>query len=274
VTNSIINTQHCRDLLHKRYTVPEWALFEEVAPRTGRHTRYADAIAVNLWQSRGYAIHGFEIKTARSDWLRELKDPEKAEPLYRYCDHWWIVAPKGIVKEGELPPNWGLMEAHSSRLEPMTASPKLTPTPIEREFFASLIRRGREALDAAAERMTRDATNSAIQESEKRIQQEIEFRTRRFKDIEKSVAEFEKETGIGLRLRHGIPPVRAIKIAQQLVELESYDDGRLLSSLNNLASRLATASETVREAIRQFGSEFQNQSISDSLPTKNSSSTI
>ena len=33
--------------------------------------RYADAIAMNLWPSRGLAVHGFEIKISRGDWQRE-----------------------------------------------------------------------------------------------------------------------------------------------------------------------------------------------------------
>jgi len=248
VTDVMFNERQCLDLLHKRYKEPEWAVFEQV----GGDTRYLDAIAVNMWRSRGYAIHGFEIKTARSDWLRELKDPEKAEPLYRYCNCWWIVAPKGIVKGGELPPNWGLLEASTSRIVTIVTAPKLTPTPITREFFASLIRRGRESLDATATRMKWDAISKKNEEAEQRIQKEIERGTRKLKALEHKVAEFEKATGLRFDHYDG-PPTRIIKVAQRLVELELYGDDRLLSSLIHLAGELAKASETVREAIKQLG---------------------
>ncbi len=103
-------TSDMRAMLRELHPTGEWALMEEVAPRTGGGTRYADGIAVNLWKSRGYAVHGFEIKVSRADWMRELKNPAKADELFGYCDHWWVVAAPGIVKPEELPAGWGLME--------------------------------------------------------------------------------------------------------------------------------------------------------------------
>lgn len=62
-------------------------------------------------------ILGFEVKVSRSDWLSELKKPEKADSLARYCDRWYLVIsdPK-IVKDGELPPTWGLLCRKGDRL--------------------------------------------------------------------------------------------------------------------------------------------------------------
>jgi len=254
VTDVMFNERHCLDLLHKRHTEPEWAVFEQVAPRTGGNTRYADAIAVNLWHSRGYAIHGFEIKTERGDWLRELKQPEKAEPLYQYCDYWWVVAPKGIVKEDELPPNWGLLEAGVSRMKTSVNAPKLTPSPITRELFASLIRQGRKALDATALRMQHDAISKTHEEAEQHIKREIERGTRKLRQIEQNISEFEETTGLQFKRYEG-PPARIIKVAQCLVELELHGDDRLLSKLSQLANSLTKASGTVDEAIRLFQSE-------------------
>lgn len=104
------NTPDLQHLLREAHPSGEWALLFEVAPRTGGGTRYADAIAVNLWKSRGYAVHGFEIKVSRADWLRELKQPEKAEEIFGHCDHFWVVAAPNVVKPDELPAGWGLME--------------------------------------------------------------------------------------------------------------------------------------------------------------------
>ena len=57
-------------------------------------------------------LHGHEVKVSRSDWLTELRDPEKAEAFRSYCDFWWlVVSEKSIVKVGELPIGWGLMVA-------------------------------------------------------------------------------------------------------------------------------------------------------------------
>ena len=45
-----------------------------------------------VWPSRGLYLHGFEIKVHRNDWLRELKNPAKAEEIAGYCHFWWVVA--------------------------------------------------------------------------------------------------------------------------------------------------------------------------------------
>ena len=86
-----ISTQSIRDLIRKRYAGEEWLLAFEVRNAPGFATRkegYADAIAMGVWPSRGYVIHGFEIKVSRGDWQRELAKPEKADLLSKHCDHW------------------------------------------------------------------------------------------------------------------------------------------------------------------------------------------
>lgn len=244
----LLNTAHARDMLHKRYPAGEWALLEEVAPATGGGTRYADAVAVNLWQSRGHAVHGFEIKVGRGDWLKELKDPSKAEPVYRYCDHWWIVAPKGIVKDGELPPTWGLLELRESGLVQVVAAPRLEPQPLTRAFFASLMRRGYEQLDRLSERKHKhaiDAARSAINES---VRQGVEHSTRRHKELLDKVAKFEAETGLSFDGYAG-PPAAAIKLAMNLQKLDGWSGDKRLSQLTHLAEQLERAAKTVHEAV-------------------------
>lgn len=88
-----------------------WIVAEKVRNGAGfAATRTADAIAIDTWPSKGLEIHGFEVKCSRSDWLTELKCPEKSEPFRRFCDRWWLVAAsRDIVKPRELPDGWGLM---------------------------------------------------------------------------------------------------------------------------------------------------------------------
>lgn len=248
-----VTTGTVRDMLRKRYAAPEWALMEEVAPETGGGTRYADAIAVNLWHSRGHAIHGFEVKVSRSDWLRELKAPEKAEPVFRYCDHWFIVAPRGVVKDGELPPTWGLLEVRASGLVAAKAAPKLKPQPITRAFFASMMRRGFELLDQQAERKIAEARA----EIDRRVHEDSD---RRVKDSARELAELkgmlkklEDETGITIDRYRG-PPIEAIKMAQKLMHLGGYyvnEDG--FKGLERLAGNLTKAAETITAALAEVG---------------------
>jgi len=226
---------------------------EGVAPDTGGGARYADAIAVNLWSSRGHAIHGFEIKVSRSDWLRELKDPSKADTIAGFCDHWFIVAPKGVVKDGELPPTWGLLEVRTSGLVAVKQAPKMEARPVTRGFFASMMRRGYELLDATAERKVLEARA----EIDRRVRDEVELRvresSRELETLRKHLADLKEKTGIEIS-RYSGPPAEAIKLAQRLQNIGGYyGGGDGLAGLARLADQLARAAGTVREALDECG---------------------
>jgi hypothetical protein len=248
----VLNTPHARDMLRKRYAPPEWAFMEEVAPATGGGTRYADGIAVNLWQSRGHAVHGFEIKVSRSDWLRELKDPAKAEPLYRYCDMWWIVAPRGIVKDGELPPTWGLLEVREAGLVQIVAAPRLQPQPIGRAFFASLMRRGFEQLDRMAELKVLQARAEVEKRVREATEQRVRDSSRELRELKEQLAKVEAETGLTFN-RYSGPPVSVIKLAQKLQALDGYRGDGSLARLSHIAGELERAAATVRDAVQAAG---------------------
>lgn len=247
VTTVPLNTAHARDMLARRYAAPEWALMEEVAPSTGGGTRYADAVAVNLWQSRGHAVHGFEIKVSRSDWLRELKQPEKAESVYVYCDHWWIVAPRGVVKDGELPPTWGLLELRTNCLSPVVNAPKLDALAPTRGFFASLMRRGHESLESVATRRYAKAVTDAHEAAQKRIEERIRASTRDHQRLREQIDEFKAATGIEFGNYRG-PRASTIKLAQAL-ERMSHHGAAPFASLLSLADQLQDACNTIRAAV-------------------------
>jgi hypothetical protein len=97
--------------LRPRYPAQEYALLPQVANATGANSRrHCDALALSLWPSRGLHLSGFEMKSHRGDWLRELRDPAKAEDIAQFCNYWWIVAAEDkIVQDGELPEGWGLL---------------------------------------------------------------------------------------------------------------------------------------------------------------------
>lgn len=244
----VLNTAHARQMLHKRYPAPEWALMQEVAPATGGGTRYADAVAINLWNSRGHSIHGFEIKVSRSDWLRELKQPEKAEDVFRFCDFWWILAPKGIVKDGELPPAWGLLELRESGITQVVKAPQLAPVPVTKEFFASLIRRSHEQIDAIAERKQREAVREAQADIDRRVASEVESAARKFREREEQIKKFTDETGIEFD-RYSGPSIEMIALARKLESLNGWYNKGAYGHLINLAEQLGKAAETVRCAI-------------------------
>lgn len=97
-------------MLADKYSGRDWAFVPKVPDGTGMaKLRTADGLAMSLWPSKGLHLHGFEIKVARGDWLKEIQDPSKANAFARFCHYWWIVAPAGVLKIEELPSDWGWM---------------------------------------------------------------------------------------------------------------------------------------------------------------------
>lgn len=139
--------------LYRRFEPPTYALLEQVRNGTGRQreTRTADALAMCLWPSRGLELHGIEIKVSRTDWIKELKNPAKAEEIARFCDRWWLcVSDAKIVQDGELPKTWGLLIPKGKNLIAKVEAPELTPQPITRAFLAAILRRAMAVVTPAA----------------------------------------------------------------------------------------------------------------------------
>ena len=113
--------------LEERYPTTAYAVLPEVQNATGHaSSRTADALVIGYWPSRGMEIEGFEAKASRTDWLRELKDPSKAEVFFRHCAKWWIVETTAdIVKLDELPPKWGLLQLTNNKLKTLVKAEPL-----------------------------------------------------------------------------------------------------------------------------------------------------
>lgn len=186
--------------LERRYKSPEWALFREVGNATGaKCNRHADAVAMNLWPSRGMEIVGIEVKSYRADFLQELKNPAKAEPVMQFCDRWYLVAADDkIVMPGELPPTWGLLVLQGGRLVQKVEAPKLTPKPVTREFFGALVRRahenppGAEEIRAAKEEGRQAGYQSGLET--RKVNLGVDTET--LKRLRKNVEAFELASGI------------------------------------------------------------------------------
>lgn len=163
--------------LRERFCPPEFAFFEEVGDSGSSSGVYADGVAVNMWASRGYAITGFEVKISRSDWLRELKRPDKSEPILTKCDYWYLVAPDEVYQADEVPVSWGILSFKNGKLRETRKAPKLEPKPVTRAFLAQMFRRGhaKEERDISARIAKALADDRAA--IEKRIEEQVKHRT-------------------------------------------------------------------------------------------------
>ena len=241
-----MKTPEVKSLLRARFCSPEWAIFFEVGDGTGStQRRWADAVAMNMYPSRGLEIHGFEIKVSRSDWLRELKDPAKSSPVQQYCDRWWIVAPKDIIKPGELPPTWGHYDVTPGGIRQIVAAPKLDAIPTTRAFMAAMMRRaggvdeGEVRAAVERERQKLDEQYSA------RVQREVEMRTRKSSEALEKLAEFERETGLSLNGYGAIKEIAdAVRFIQHTGALGTW------RGLEGMASEAERFAAKVREFTR------------------------
>jgi hypothetical protein len=104
-------TTTCQELLDavsRRYPRDRgWIVIHEIEISRSRRL---DCLALNIYPSNGFLRIGFEVKTNRADWLRELRDPEKSAPARRWVHDFYVVAPIGLVPLKELPIGWGLLE--------------------------------------------------------------------------------------------------------------------------------------------------------------------
>lgn len=167
-----ISAEQVRAALREHFPFGAFAVVEEVRNGTGygRQERYADAVVVSCWPSRGLWIAGVEIKVDRQDWLHELKSPEKSAEIQQWCDYWWIATPALLVKPGELPATWGLLEYDAAsrakdKLVVAKEAPKLEPQPLSLAFAASLARSFAKSQQAAHVQIAR--------ETEMRVREEL-----------------------------------------------------------------------------------------------------
>jgi hypothetical protein len=191
-------------MIAARFAAPAWAVFYEVANGTGfgdGGRRWADAVAIGIWPSRGHAIHGFEIKRSRGDWQRELADPTKADAVSKWCDFWWVVASdRAIVPLSELPETWGLLVPRGEGLVSVKDAPKREAAPLSRAFVAAMLRR-------VSETTVLKSTHEAriVAEVEERCAQRARYEGHDLKHalakvekLEGEIAAFEEASGIRL----------------------------------------------------------------------------
>jgi len=199
--------------LRERYQPPAWAFLSHVRNQTGygRTTRTADGMAMSLYPSRGLELHGIEIKVERSDFLRELKDPEKAAEILRFCNRWWLaVSDPAIVQPGELPPTWGLLVPKGKGFAVKVDAPPLTPEPISRAFLASIFRNvvdistrisGEEIAALAAKRVETNKEELEMRHaSSLRYERGVaENAKREAAHLRETIAKFEAASGVAIQ---------------------------------------------------------------------------
>lgn len=235
----------------KRFCGPQYATLFEVRNAAGFNgSSSADAVSMSLWPSRGLEILGFEVKTSRADWLRELKDPSKSAPVQRYC-HRWVIAvdDASIVRDGELPPTWGLFALDGSgKLVQKVEPPLLTPEPLTPHFVACLLRRATE--DVVAKRAVDEIVRERVDDLVASRRASSDIKTKYLQDevaqLKRQIEEFERLSGVRIDRYPG-----AAKIGEA-VRLVLNDGPAQTVMLERVRDQLARLTAGVDSALRDL----------------------
>jgi hypothetical protein len=249
-----VSSQMMRDAMAHRWKAPEHAVMWEVGDATGgRHTRRADAVIMGLWPSLGIDLHGVEIKTYRSDWLRELKDRGKSEQIARYCDFWWVHAAPDVVKPEELGIGWGLRVYDSRAWSTVVEAGRREAEPVSREFLAALLRRADQQVTKEAKRIADASLASEREAIDRRIEERVRERTRLNASLVTIAEEFEKATGFSIEelSKYGT----ATYAARMTAALMKQDLHNPYSGLEWLVKQLRQTADATAEAMQSIGLE-------------------
>lgn len=216
------------DLLAERYPSPGWVFLRQVRSRTGYQgaIRTADGLAISLYPSRGLGAEGFEIKVSRQDWVKELREPQKAEEIAQHCRCWWLVTPEGVVEPGELPPTWGHMLVREGRrpLRAVREAPVRKVPPPSWDFVCAIFRNAGKIDEEALKR----EYHKGVEEGQERERSVIKTDSdRQLRDLQFRVERFEQASGVsigndwtGHDIGEAVREVLAVKTVNGRRELE------------------------------------------------------
>ena len=188
-------------LLRTKFDAQGYALFPQVPDGTGaRQRRTADAIMMSLWPSRGLHLFGIEYKRTVADWRRELKDPSKADSIGKYCDYWYMLAPKGVIDILEVPPAWGLWEIDDRHrlLRTREAPQNEHKVPVDLVFLAGLVRAAQNAFssEATIKAIRSEQYRRGFEDGSKDARYTRDQKLRQLEKLRESLDDFEKASGI------------------------------------------------------------------------------
>lgn len=265
MTKAALTESDVLALLRERHNRPgnggggEYAFMTHVRNAAGfEASRTFDAVAMSLWPSRGLSLHAFEVKCSRGDWLREMKEPAKAEAAARVCDRFSVVAATDtIVAEGELPLTWGLLVVRGGKLVCVKDAPLLpdgersadtSKRAISRSFLVALLRsagavpKTKPADIEAAEKRGSDRGAAAMQG----LVDSAKAETAELRSI---VNDFERESGVAIRNWYRSTDPAKVGAALRGVLNGDAESDRALQRIRDSRKTLLIAAESLAQLL-------------------------
>jgi len=234
------------DILYGRFPKGEYEIMAEVSDHITMRNRSADYIVTGMFPSRGLTITGIEVKSHRSDWLLEKKNPKKAENIFRFCDYFYLLTTSdGIATLEEIPQPWGWLSVKGDRIFTMKKAPQLQPEPLSRPFIFSMLRRANDKKNYVHKESIEDAIKQRAEEVRGISQTRIDRLQEEKRDLQKRILDFESCSGIkvGANLTWDMSSPEKVGKAVRFIldggiEQSREDLQRLADSANRIATNL------------------------------------
>ena len=207
-----ITTEMINEALIGKYREPEWYLGFEVGNSCGSETkRHADAIAICAYPSRGFKAIGFEVKVSKSDLKHELDNPRKCEEMYQYVNEYYLVIPKGLTDNADIPNPWGIIEYNDGKLRQKRKA-QYHEAKLTTGFMLAFIR-GRQRVDDMNKAIK---YNSIAKDVEERVNWKAREAIRQLEEVRTNIDEIKKVTGINIVGYCTDKNIRIINIARKI----------------------------------------------------------
>jgi len=255
---ALIKYPTVHEALAKKFSHPHYITLFEVRDSTGfDSSRSADAMSIALYGTRGREITGFEIKHSRSDWLRELKQPEKAEEIGKFCDWFYLVTnDESVARPDELPLPWGWMVLKGERLKTIKKPERMKPFPLDRHMLCSLLYSVRQQCMKEIETQIQEAVTKRVDSESSHLKYLAEEGERKFEQLQNSVREFEEASGVSIQYQWHDRPKIGAAVRRVLKEGDTIKEYK--RDLEWICSRAETVANNVKRELAEIDKE-QNE---------------
>jgi hypothetical protein len=246
----------------------EYIHLSEVSDATGTRSRAADGVMIPIWPSRGHHMIGIEIKTSRSDWQKELRNPSKADKFFARCAQWYLVTlnKDSIASPEDVPIPWGHIHIDSESKRPKV----LKKAPLNRNakpldnFTVTLLRNIQASMAGRVQKALDLRVNEWLKEqNEREVKTQEELTRLRSKErqwlgadkinnfIQRSMKELKIDVwAIGREMYED----REIKKMKQAMEAYGLLDNTeaLVGRLDAMKQAIAVLEQSIQEEISHF----------------------
>lgn len=244
-----------------------WATFSGVRshrgfkPPKGQRTRTLDGMSVGTWQSLKGEVLGFECKSTRSDFLREVAEPDKSDAFFPHCNRFWVVVgDNSVASPDEVPMGWGLLVPRGEGLVEKVRAPRKKTDGLSHGIALSLIVASAQSKKDEFDAVRRDEREkvAARYESEAAMAEKLRGLRSKISTLERSIeyaqrgqelAESKAEelsealkVATGMSHMHGTEIARACQLHQRMTD---WSPGGL-RSLQQLITLLGPVTETLK----------------------------